>query len=205
MINFVLKIQENPTLMRIYHIVSSLIQLIPYYIIEEYFHDQKKLNVPFKKEDSEIGILTREDMELLGNHEENNIKTEELIRWLEDGRLCVAFRYKGNIASYSWCDLNYLQYKGRTVALKQNEAFLFHARTYKTFRGKNLAPCVRNELCKLLKQRGIDRFLSMTIWSNTASMKFKQKLGARPIELFLYVGLFRKFHIHFRLKKWSSQ
>jgi GNAT superfamily N-acetyltransferase len=167
--------------------------------MEEYCNDQKELNVPLT-EDSEIVILTRDDMYLLGNHEENNIKTEELIQWLEAGRLCLAFKYKGEIAAYSWCDLNYLQYKGRKVALKRNEACLFNARTYRAFRGKNLAPYVRNELCKLLKQRGIDRFLSISLWSNTASLKFKQKLGAKPIGLFLYIGLFRKFHLHFRLR-----
>jgi len=201
MINFVLKIQENQILMRMYHTVSSLIQLIPYYIMEEYYIDQPNLNVPLEKEDSEIFLLSLDDMRLLGNHEESNITPEELIRWFNAGRLCLAFRYKGEIAAYSWCDLNYLEYKGRKVALKQNEAYLFHARTYKPFRGKNLAPCVRNELCKLLKGRGIERFLSITLWSNTASMKFKQKLGAKPIELFLYVGLFRKFNLHFRLRK----
>jgi len=200
MINFVLKIQENPTLMRIYRTVSSLIQLIPYYIMEEFYDDKKKLNVPLGKENSEIGILKRDDMELLGNHEESNVSTQELIRLLEGGCLCLAFRYKGEIAAYSWCDLNYLNFKGRIVALKRNEAYLFDARTYKAFRGKNLAPYVRHELCKLLTQKGIERFYSITLWSNTASMKFKQKLGAKPIELFLYVGLFRKFHMHFRLR-----
>ena len=46
MINFVLQIQENKTLRRIYRIVSSMIQLIPYYIMEEFYTYQKKLNVP---------------------------------------------------------------------------------------------------------------------------------------------------------------
>jgi RimJ/RimL family protein N-acetyltransferase len=203
MINFVLKIQENPALMRIYHVVSSLIQLIPYYIMEEFYSDQKKVNVTLGKEDSEIGILARDDMELLGNNEESNVTTEELIRWLEAGCLCLAVRYKGEIVAYSWCDFNYLSYKGRTVALKQNEAYLFSARTYKAFRGRNLAPYVRYELCKLLKKRGVERLYSITLWSNTASAKFKQKLGAKPRELFLYVGLLRKFHMHFRLRNMS--
>lgn len=200
MINFVLKIQENKTLLRIYRTVSSLIQLMPYYIMEEFYDDQKKLNVPLGKEDLAIGILTRDDVELLGNHEESLETTEMLIRSFELGCLCFAVRYKGEIAAYSWCDLNYLSYKGRIVALKRDEAYLFNARTYKAFRGKNLAPYVRHELCKLLKKRGIERFFSVTIWSNTASMKFKQKLGAKPIELFLYVGFLKKFHMHFRLR-----
>lgn len=200
MINFVLKIQENQTLLRIYRTVSSLIQLIPYYIMEEFYDDQKNLNVVLGKEDTEIGILTRDDMEILGNQEESSETTKELIQWIEGGCLCLAIRYKGEIAAYSWCDLNYLQYKGRTVTLKRNEAYLFDARTYKAFRGKNLAPYVRYELCKLLNKRGIEKFFSITLWSNTASMKFKQKLGAKPIELFLYIGFFRKFHLHFRLR-----
>lgn len=200
MINFVLKIQENRTLLRIYRIVSSFIQLIPYYIMEEFYDGQKKLNVPLGKEDTETSILTRDDMELLGNDKESAETTEELIQWIEGGCLCLAIRYKGEIAAYSWCDLNYLSIKCRIVALKPNEAYLFDARTYKAFRGKNLAPYVRYELCKLLNNRGINRFISITLWSNTASMKFKQKLGAKPIELFLYIGFFRKFHVHFRLR-----
>jgi hypothetical protein len=168
--------------------------------MEECYTEQEELNVPLGKEDFEIGILTGDDMEFLGNHEESIASTNEFIRLLDSGCLCLAAKYKGEIAAYSWCDLNYLKYKGRIIALKRNEACLFDARTYKAFRGNNLAPCVRNELYKLLMQKGIERFLSVTLWSNTASMKFKQKLGAKPIELFLYVGLFRKFHIHFRLR-----
>jgi RimJ/RimL family protein N-acetyltransferase len=199
MINFVLKIQESPFLIRIYRAVSSWVQVIPYYIMEEFYIDQK-IDIPFEKEDSEIAILGPCDMDFLGNHEESSETKEELKRYLDNGCICFAFRYKGEIVAYSWCSLNALYYKGRTVSLKQNEAYFFNARTYKAFRGKNLAPYVRNELCKWLKQRGVDRFLSVTLWSNTASMKFKQKLGARPIQLFLYIGLFRKIHFHFRLK-----
>ncbi len=204
MINFVLLIQENKTLRKIYSIVSSLIQVIPYYIMEEFYADQKKPDVSFEKEDLEISILTHNDMELLGKHEESNVTTEELIRLMKNGCLCLAVKLKGEIAAYSWCDLNYLKFKDRTVALRQNEAYLFDARTYKVFRGKNLAPYNRYELIKLLNKRGVERFFSITLWSNTASMKFKQKLGAKPVELFLYVGLFRKFCMHFRLKKYGS-
>lgn len=204
MINFVLKIQENETLRRIYHITASFIQLIPYYIMEEFYIDQNNLNVSLEKKDVEITILTYDDMELLGNHEESNQTTEELIQLLDSGCLCWAIKHKGEISAYSWFDLKYLRYKGRIVELKAAEAYLFNARTYKKFRGKNLAPYLRNELYKLLNQRGIERFFSITLWSNTASMKFKEKLGAKPIGLFLYVGLFRIFHMHFRIRRYDN-
>ena len=205
MINLVLKIQEHPTLLKLYRLVSSSIQVIPYYIMEEFsFNEQNIPNVPLEKEDYKIDVLTRNDMEFLGKHEERSASTEGFMRLLDSGCICLAARYNGEIAAYSWCDLNHLKYKGRIIPLKPNEAYLFDARTYKAFRGKNLAPYVRNELCKLLQQRGIDRFISVTLWSNTASMSFKRKLGAKPIELFLYVGLFKKFHMHFRLRKISD-
>ncbi len=201
MINFVLKIQENKTLLRIYRTVSSVIQLFPYYIMEEVYIDQITNHCSGKRRFRDQCIDARRYGISLEIMKKRMIeKTEEYDQWWITGCICLAFRYKGEIAAYSWADLNYLKYKGRTVALKPNEAYLYNARTYKAFRGKNLAPYVRNELYKLLKQKGIDRFLSVTLLSNTASMKFKQKLGAKPIELFLYVGLFRKHHMHFRLR-----
>jgi hypothetical protein len=183
-----------------YRALSSLIQLIPYYIMEEFYIEPKDLNMPSGLKDPEIVILTRNDMEFLGNHEESSVTTETLNQLLDSGCICLAIKDKGKIAAYSWCDLNYMRYKNRLTPLRRNEAYLFDARTYKAFRGKNLAPYVRYELCKLLKQRGVERFFSITLWSNTASMKFKQKLGAKPIELFLYVSLLRKFQRHFRLR-----
>jgi hypothetical protein len=198
--NIVLTIQENRNLLNIYRTISSFIQLIPYYVIEEFYAERNKVICPLAGKDTRFSFLTRDDMELLGNHQVSNAPTQELIRLLDDGCLCLAVRYKGEIAAYSWCDMNYLRYKERKVALNPNEAYLFDARTYKAFRGKNLAPYVRHELCKLMNKRGIERFFSITLWSNSASMKFKQKLGARPIELFLYVGLFRRYSMHLRLR-----
>jgi acetyltransferase (GNAT) family protein len=199
-INFVLKIQENKTLLGMYRAVSSFIQVIPYYLMEESYSESNNLNVSLGIEDPEIVILTRGDMEFLGSHEESGMTTEAMIRLLDSGCICLAVKVKGEIAAYSWCDLHYMSYKDKRTPLKQNEAYLFDARTYKAFRGKNLAPYVRYELYKLLKQRGIERFFSITLWSNTASIKYKKKLGAKPIELFLYVNLLRKFHWHFRLR-----
>ncbi len=200
MINFVLKIQENKTLLRAYRAVSSLVQVIPYYIMEEVFIDQDGQSIIPGIEDFVITVLTHDDMAYLGNHEESSTTTEQYNQMMDNGCICVAAKHRGEIAAYSWADQYHLSFKGKTIALKQNEAYLFDARTYKAFRGKNLAPYVRYKLYKLLKKRGVDRFLSLTILSNTASMKFKQKLGAKPIELFLYIGLFRKYHMHFRLR-----
>jgi len=199
--NFVLKIQESQALLRCYRILSSLVQLVPYYVMEEVFMDQDRLTTTPGIADPEIAILTRDEMKFIGNHKENLSTTEEYIRLLESGCICMAVKSKGEIAAYSWCDPNYFRFKGRVVALNQNETYLFDARTYKAFRGKNLAPYVRYELYKFMKKRGAEKFYSVTLMSNDSSMKFKRKLGAKPIELFVYIGLLRKFNVHFRLRK----
>lgn len=200
MINFVLKIQDNKTLFKAYSMVSSLVQVIPYYIMEEVFIDNDRLNNIPKIDDLEIALLTRDDMAYLGNHKEGSATTVQYNRMIDNGCICLAAKHKGEIASYSWANQHSLTYKGKTIVLEQNEAYLFDARTYKAFRGKNFAPYVRYELYKLLRQRGVDRFLSITLLSNSASMRFKQKVGAEPKDMFLYVGLLRKFHMHFHLR-----
>jgi ribosomal protein S18 acetylase RimI-like enzyme len=199
--NFVLKIQENKALLRCYRILSSVVQVVPYYVIEEGFFDQKHTAVAPRILDPEISLLTRDDMEFIGRHKENPSTTEEYMEHLESGCICLAVKSKGEIAAYSWCDPNYLKFKGKTVVLNRNEAYLFDARTYKAFRGKNLAPYVRYELYKLMQTRGVERFYSITLFSNDSSMKFKLKMGAKPKELFLYVGLLRRYNFHFRLRR----
>jgi hypothetical protein len=200
MINFVQIIEENPILLKMYRVVSSWVQLLPYYIMEEYHVDNIMLDFPLGRENTEFAFLTPVDMAYIGNHKESSSTAEDYLQLLEGGCLCLAIKYRGEIAAYSWCNLTFLTYKGRSVALRRNEAYLFDARTYKAFRGKNLAPYVRHELCNVLKQRGIERLLSISLWSDSSSMKFKKKLGAKPIELFLYFGLFKKFHLHLRLR-----
>jgi len=205
MINFVLAIKENPFLYKLYRISALLVEFTPYYVVEERYNELNEANVLPGKEDLKIDLLTREEIELLANHEENDVAAKDLIRNFDNGCSCLAVRYKDQIAAYMWCDLNCLKFKGRVVKLKQNHAYLFGARTYKAFRGNNLAPYLRNELYKFLKQRGFERFYSITVWTNTAAMKFKRKLGAKPVELSLYVCLFRKFYMHFRLRNIAYQ
>jgi hypothetical protein len=113
MINFVLKIQENKTFLRAYHIVSSLVQVIPYYIMEEVFIDHDELNIIPRIGDLEITVLTRDDMAYLGNHEEGSTTTEQYNRMIDNGCICVAAKHKGEIASYSWADQHYIIYKGK--------------------------------------------------------------------------------------------
>ena len=201
MINPVILIQENKILLKIYRVLSAFVQVIPYYIMEETCSDQISLNISLDKNDLKVHFLNKNDMEFIGSQEESKEKPESLITLLESGCTCLGAKYKGELVAYSWCNPKNLSYKGRNVLLKPNEAYLFDQRTYKAFRGKNLAPYIRSEFLKALKRNGIDRAFSITVQSNTASMKFKKKLGAKPIELYCYVSFFRRLNFHIRLKR----
>jgi hypothetical protein len=169
--------------------------------MEESYDEKKDGCVAPRITDLEIALLSRDDMEALESHEESLATAGEYLNRLDRGCLCLAAKINGQIASYSWCDPTRMSYKNRTLRLKANEAYLFDARTYQEFRGKNIAPYIRHKLYGIMKARGVDTFYSITLLSNTASMRFKRKLDSRPTELSLYVGLFKKCHMHLRLKK----
>jgi hypothetical protein len=173
--------------------------------MEEVFDEKKGRSVAPKITDLEIALLARDDMAALERHEESMAVDGEYVARLNRGCLCLVAKFNGQIAAYSWCDPTHLSYKNRTLRLKANEAYLFDARTYQKFRGKNLAPFIRHKLYSIMKERGVDKFYSITLLSNTASMRFKRKLGSRPTELSLYVGLFKKCHMHLPLKKFRDR
>ncbi len=205
MINLVLKIQENEVLLRLYRVVSSYVQLVPYYVMEEFFDGEQDGRIAPKIAGVEIALLSRDEMAALELHEESMASAGEYVARLDRGCLCLAAKVHGQIAAYSWCDPTRLSYKNRTLRLKSNEAYLFDARTYQGFRGKNLAPFIRHKFYGMMKERGVDTFYSITLLSNTASMKFKRKVGATLAELTLYVGLFKSRHMHLRLKRYRHR
>ena len=88
--------------------------------------------------------------------------------------------------------------------LKDDEAYLCSAVTFRAYRGKNMAPFLRYELYKHLNQIGRTNFYSITEFFNTSAQKFKEKLGAKPIKLGLYVGLFNRWQWSITLKKYRT-
>lgn len=92
---------------------------------------------------------------------------------------------------------------GKEFQLGQNEAYLENMYTYEKFRGKNLAPYLRYQCYKLLAAEGRTNCYSITQYFNTSSRKFKAKLGAKPSELWLHLGLSKKLHRTILLKKYT--
>ncbi len=86
--------------------------------------------------------------------------------------------------------------------LKNDEAYLFRARTMNAYRGKNLAPFLRYELYKKFAEMGYNQFYSITEYFNAPAAKFKKKLNAQNIKLCFYLGLFHKRLFNVTIKEY---
>lgn len=109
--------------------------------------------------------------------------------------------HDGQVVAYSWFNLNRCQYQNFGFQLNGNEAYLCDARTFQKYRGKNIAPYLRYQIYKELARLGRSKFYSFTIGVNKSSVRFKEKLGAKPLKLYLYIELFKKHRFVLPVKK----
>jgi GNAT superfamily N-acetyltransferase len=100
---------------------------------------------------------------------------------LENGNGCLGLFYGGRLAAFSWYDPNECNYEGWRFALRADEAYLFDAFTFAPWRGNGVAPYLRYRVQRLLSEQGRTRFYSVSIRTNKAAIRFKEKLGARIV------------------------
>jgi GNAT superfamily N-acetyltransferase len=106
------------------------------------------------------------------------------------------------VIAWMWSNLNFCDSRLLQFPLRENEAYLTGANTLEEFRGRNLAPWLRLEFYRRLRDRGKTKICSITEYFNRPAFAFKKKLGAKPLGLYLHVLLFKKLAFTFRLKKY---
>jgi hypothetical protein len=104
-----------------------------------------------------------------------------------------------------WCDLEEINFPSCFRKLESREAYLFNAYTDPTVRGHSLAPFMRQQCYTALRARGRDSFYSYSDYFNTASRRFKKKLGAIEEILLLHVTILGRFSRTFTLWRSSTQ
>lgn len=191
--NLVLFLQENSILRFVYHKLSWIVRIVPYYLIKECLLDENEVNLQPKLDSLDVEFLSLPEIKALTKHPEVLDKEEDLVKRHQEGCLCLGLKYGGEIAAYTWCDPQYLQFKKVHYRLKENEAYLFDIRTFKAYRGKNLAPYLRYQLYKHLSQKGYSVFYSVSALLHTSSIKFKMKLGAQRWKFYIYICFFNRF------------
>ena len=102
-------------------------------------------------------------------------------------------QHQDKLVAYMWCDLKEFRHSPCRYILKKNEAYLYDAQVAPEYRGKSLAPYLRNQFYSALKQYSKDTYFSVSDYANSPAIRFKKKLGARFLKLCLYVNLWDKF------------
>ncbi len=179
------------------------IRITPYYIVLEGLFNRSIPHFETGFDEYDLGFLGPNDMKEISLIPDRNIPEEKLLIRLKEGKKCFGVKYKGELVAFTWCDFIEYTCNDHRFLLKENEACLFDAYTLMSFRGKGIAPYIRYQCYKELYKMGRHRLYSISDCFNTSSIKLKKKLNAKLLELCLYIGLFKKWHLNLRLKRFK--
>lgn len=130
------------------------------------------------------------------------IEHKDLMSDLKNGDVCLGIKNEGKIAIYSFLRSHDFDFRGRWFKMKSSEGYIHNTYAFEDFRGKNLASYLRYQSYKYLKEKGIDKYYSISEYFNKPTLRYKQKLNVRPIKLYLSVILFKTWTFNFTLKKY---
>lgn len=202
-----LKAQYSGILRVLFDALSKIgIRITPFYLVLEGLFNG---NLPALQEDFaeyQIGLLDAKDKDIreIAAIPGRDLSEQALLLRLEEGNKCFIAKHHGKIAAFTWCDLDKINIKGYRLPLKDNQAYLFDAYTFISFRGKGIAPHLRYQFYKELKKLGKTELYSMSSFFDSSSIRFKKKLNAKFLELNLLVGLFKKYYYTIELKKYNT-
>lgn len=204
-LNIVLFIQENNILRKMYKSISSILKIIPYYIFQEFLYDEYQVNLKPDIEPFETRVLIPSDIKAISSNPEVVESEDILMKRLNNGSICLGLIHNDNIAAYTWCNLKEWQYHPTLdIALKKDEAYLYDARTFRAYRGKNIAPYLRYQLYKYLTEIGRTKFYSYTVLFNTSAVNFKTKLKAKPVRLYAGIIILKRYRFNILLRDYRK-
>lgn len=197
------KVRQGLALSYMFDRLASIgIGITALHFTREFLIDETELNLNPELEPLVAGFLSPSEVKTIYDHPESREREEEIEKLLSANCLCFGLKYKDEIVAYTWCSLRQCLGPSHFV-LKEDEAYLFAAYTFKAYRGKNLAPFLRYELYKHLNRMGRTKFYSHTNFFNTPAVKFKKKLGAKPLKLSLLIRLFNKYRWDITLREYQ--
>ena len=133
-----------------------------------------------------------------------NWATEEVLRKrLENGHLCVVIKHDEKIAGHTWADFDEVNDEACDYELKPGEAYLYDAYIAPEFRGHGLAPYMRIECYKHLHRAGRHTYYSVSDYFSKPAIRFKQKLDAEFMRLYLQIKIGNRELGQWLLKSYS--
>lgn len=183
------------------YISRSGIDINPYYWVREGSNTYETPKIKGNHRDYKFEFLKVKDLESIRSMK-IRLNVDELINDLQNGRDCIGLKKNQEIAALMFIEYNSFELKGRTFTLGEEDAYLLNMYTFNKFRGKNLAPYLRHKSYEFLKKKGNVNIYSITDYFNFSSIKFKEKLKAENVFLYLRVSLLKKKQWNFILKKY---
>lgn len=149
-------------------------------------------------------LLTHADIPLITAIKERPQRAHELGLRLDRGRLGMGLFFGSELAGYSWCNLEFCQsfFDRKLFQLNSDEACLLDAYIRPPFRGQGLAPLLRRAISTMLMDEGRHTFYSVSLLFNASTHRFKRKLGAREMELHLYLNVFKRWEKDIVLRRY---
>lgn len=196
------KFRYNPPGKAFFDALSMFgIRIEPYYLFREGLSHKNHTFFKFDHDNYRIAFLGPDYMKLIAAIPFRNISEEALLSRIEEGNKCLGVLYKENLIVFSWCDLKFCNYPGCRFPLKKDEAYLFDAYTFSSFRGKGLASYIRYQWYLELEKLGKENLYSVSQRYNKSSISFKKKLGAKVIASGLYIEIFHRWKFTVTLKE----
>jgi len=119
------------------------------------------------------------------------------------GDTCLGVVRGEEIVGFGWCSLDATHSNVHPATMAPNEAYLHNMYVLPELRGYRLAPIIRYRTYQLLADTGRDTYYSITVVSNEASWRFKEKLGAEKLLHGVYLGVRERWHWRVTLRRYK--
>jgi hypothetical protein len=181
-------------------------ELSLFYLFKEGLFGNVDLDIQPKIQPIEVGHLTSTDMASLAVKAERDYSEEKMLQMLSDGCKCMGIKYKDKFIAWAWYNLRKCDNAVYSFSfeLKENEAYLFGQRTLSAYRGRSLAPYLKYQIYKHLDDLSRTELYAIVHFSNIPSIKFRRKLRARPLKLFMNVKFLNIYNWNILLKNYRN-
>jgi GNAT superfamily N-acetyltransferase len=169
------------------------VSIQPFYLFEESMPAGGPPAVDRALRAAVVRQLGTEDMKSVALAARRGLTEEFFLARLRSGNGCLGMFDGGQLAAFAWYDPGECNYAGWRFPLRADEAYLFDAFTLAPWRGKGVAPYLRYRVYQILAEQGRTRFYSVSIRTNKAAIRFKEKLGAKMVTRGWVVELFRRW------------
>ncbi len=182
------------------------IDLTPYILYVEHAKDD---GYSFPGEQYWLQAITVENAEDISERfpESKRIWLKTWNRRLSNGETGLSLMHGNDVAGFTWAGKSSCTSpSGKTLFnLADGEAYLHDMVIASSFRGANLAPALRKALADGLAKDNILVGYSISTYFNKPANRFKDKIGARKMELRCEIILFRKARHDFRLRRYQHR